>query len=130
MGGGKSYVVLLAKLLGERGAHDDAADAGGGAEVRLARLPPRGGNGCVALKSAIVYGTICIGAEGRTGVNDGHRGGGVGVVEVGGNVVVSSSCKQRPGKNVVGEIDERNLVSPARRRPKSWHLRRDAGMHP
>ena len=33
-----SYVVLLTELLGERGAHDSAADAGRGREVRLARL--------------------------------------------------------------------------------------------
>ena len=33
-----SYVVLLTELLGERGAHDSAADTGRGREVRLARL--------------------------------------------------------------------------------------------
>lgn len=35
---GRAYVVLLTELLGERGAHDGAADAGRGREVRLARL--------------------------------------------------------------------------------------------
>lgn len=38
IGSGRAYVVLLTELLGERGAHDGAADAGRGREVRLARL--------------------------------------------------------------------------------------------
>lgn len=38
IGSGGAYVVLLTELLGERGAHDSAADTGRGREVRLARL--------------------------------------------------------------------------------------------
>lgn len=41
-----AYVVLLAKLLAERGAHDVAADAGRSTEVLLARLAPGGVEGC------------------------------------------------------------------------------------
>ena len=40
----KTYVVLLTQLLAQGSAHDDAADAGGGAEVRLPRLAPGAGN--------------------------------------------------------------------------------------
>lgn len=36
--GDRADVVLLTELLGERGAHDSAADTGRGREVRLARL--------------------------------------------------------------------------------------------
>lgn len=36
-----TYIVLLTELLGERGAHDVAADTGGGLEVCLAGLAPR-----------------------------------------------------------------------------------------
>jgi hypothetical protein len=38
-----SYIVLLAELLGERSAHDVAADGRAGTEVGFARLAPRGG---------------------------------------------------------------------------------------
>jgi hypothetical protein len=41
-----SYVVLLAQLLGEGGAHDVAASGRAGAEVGFARLAPRGGEAC------------------------------------------------------------------------------------
>ena len=40
----QTYIVLLTELLAQRGAHDDAALAGGSAEVRLARLPARRGD--------------------------------------------------------------------------------------
>jgi hypothetical protein len=45
----KTYVVLLTELLGERGAHDGAANAGWRAEVRLARLAAGGVEGAVDL---------------------------------------------------------------------------------
>ena len=48
-----SYVVLLTELLGERGAHDSAADAGRGREVRLARLSPGGGQSCTRIHQSI-----------------------------------------------------------------------------
>lgn len=38
--------MLSAELLGEGGRHDDAADGGGRAEVRLSRLAARGREGC------------------------------------------------------------------------------------
>jgi hypothetical protein len=41
-----TYSVLLAELLGQTGAHNAAALAGGGLEVRLAGLAPRRGEGC------------------------------------------------------------------------------------
>ena len=41
---GLAYVVLLTELLGQRSAHDVAADAGRGREVSLPRLAPGGGN--------------------------------------------------------------------------------------
>jgi hypothetical protein len=41
-----TYSVLLAKLLGQAGAHNTAALAGGGLEVSLAGLAPRRGEGC------------------------------------------------------------------------------------
>lgn len=41
-----TYVVLLSQLLAERRAHDNAADARGGAEVRLSRLASGAGNAC------------------------------------------------------------------------------------
>lgn len=44
--GSNTYVVLLTQLLAERGAHDVAADARGGLEVRLAGLAPRRVEGC------------------------------------------------------------------------------------
>jgi len=45
----RADVVLLTELLGERGAHDSATNAGWGAEVRLARLPARGVEGTINL---------------------------------------------------------------------------------
>lgn len=42
---GDTYVVLLTELLGERGAHDVATNAGRSAEVRLARLAAGGVDG-------------------------------------------------------------------------------------
>lgn len=42
----QTYVVLLTELLAERGAHDVATNAGGGLEVRLARLAAGGVEGC------------------------------------------------------------------------------------
>lgn len=44
----KTYVVLLAELLGERGAHDDTTGAGGGTEMSRARLAAGGGDVCFA----------------------------------------------------------------------------------
>lgn len=44
MRGLAAYVVLLTELLAEGGAHDVAANARRSAEVRLARLAPRGRN--------------------------------------------------------------------------------------
>ena len=41
-----AYIVLLTELLGERGAHDSAADRRWRAEVRLARLAAGGVEGC------------------------------------------------------------------------------------
>lgn len=38
---GLPYIVLLTQFLAQRSAHDGASDAGGSAEMRLARLPPR-----------------------------------------------------------------------------------------
>lgn len=43
----KTHVVLLTELLAERGAHDVATNAGGGLEVRLARLAAGGVEGCI-----------------------------------------------------------------------------------
>lgn len=43
------YVVFLAKLLGEGGGHDDAADGGGGAEMRFPRFAAGGREGWVAI---------------------------------------------------------------------------------
>lgn len=42
----RPYVVLLTELLAERGAEDVATDARGSTKVRLARLAPRGVEGC------------------------------------------------------------------------------------
>lgn len=42
----EAHVVLLTQLLAKGRAHDGAADAGWGAEVRLARLPARGVGCC------------------------------------------------------------------------------------
>jgi len=42
--GNAADVVLLTELLGQRSAHDVAADAGRGREVSLPRLAPGGGN--------------------------------------------------------------------------------------
>jgi hypothetical protein len=39
-----AYVVLLTQFLAERGAHDVAADARRGTEVRLSRLASRAGD--------------------------------------------------------------------------------------
>lgn len=51
----ETYVVLLTELLAEGGAHDDAADAGGGREVRLARLPAgRVNTGCISKVSTSI----------------------------------------------------------------------------
>ena len=36
----ETYLVLVSQFFVQRGGHDDSADAGWGAEVRLARLPP------------------------------------------------------------------------------------------
>jgi len=47
--GDAANVVLLTELLAERGAHDVAADARRSTEVRLARLAPRGVEGCADL---------------------------------------------------------------------------------
>lgn len=41
-----AHVVLFTQLLAKGRAHDGAADAGRGAEVRLARLPARGVGCC------------------------------------------------------------------------------------
>ena len=41
-----TYVVLLTELLGERGAHDSAANTGWSGEVCLAGLAPGGVEGC------------------------------------------------------------------------------------
>jgi len=42
---GYSYVVLFSQLLAQRCAHNSSSNAGWGAEVRFARLPPRGVEG-------------------------------------------------------------------------------------
>lgn len=42
----ETYVVLLTELLGERGAHDSAADTGWGREVLLAGLSAGRVEGC------------------------------------------------------------------------------------
>lgn len=47
--GDGANVVLLAELLGERGAHDDTTGAGGGTEVSRARLAAGGGDVLVNL---------------------------------------------------------------------------------
>lgn len=50
---GNAYIVLLTELLGQRSAHDNTALTGGGIEVRLARLPARGGN-CYSIETPLV----------------------------------------------------------------------------
>lgn len=57
---GESYVVLLTELLGERCAHDGAADAGRSRKVRLARLSPGGGKGCVSISVLTFSRLFCI----------------------------------------------------------------------
>lgn len=55
---GRLYVVLGAELLGERGRHDDTADGGGGAEVRLPRLATRGREGWMLGGSLVTFPTM------------------------------------------------------------------------
>lgn len=43
-----AYVVLLTQFLAQRGAHDVAADARGGAEVSLSRLASRAGDAFIS----------------------------------------------------------------------------------
>ena len=68
---GRAYVVLLTELLGERGAHDSAADAGGGREVRLARLSSGGRQSCGGRGSVWESMAASIAAA-HTGVDLGH----------------------------------------------------------
>jgi len=77
-----TYVVLLTELLGERGAHDVATNAGRSAEVRLARLAAGGVDGwegivnyfsawfgyIVASASCLQELTIVTDFEGRRGI--------------------------------------------------------------
>ena len=51
---GTTHVVLLTELLGEGGAHDVAANAGGGLEVGLARLASRGCEVCRVESSVFI----------------------------------------------------------------------------
>jgi hypothetical protein len=67
---GRAYVVLLTELLGERGAHDSAADTGRGREVRLARLSSGRRQSCGGRGSVLESIVACIAA--RTGVDLGH----------------------------------------------------------
>lgn len=70
IGSGRAYVVLLTELLGERGAHDGAADAGRGREVRLARLSSGRRQSCGGRGS--VRGSMAALVAAHTGVDLGH----------------------------------------------------------